>query len=280
MTGNPPSSPLQGTTHEDSGDWRGGLHRLCRGAPCGGAGARGREPGRDDLCRERGERGAGGKQPRLCVRACRHPRPRGAGPHLCPAPARRRDAPCRRKPRRPLDRRPRRVRRDERQRHLQHAGSRPRLLDERGQARGISLPPHLDRRGVRIAGRDRAVHRGHALRSAQPLFGVQGRVRPPGPRLARDLWPAGRADQLLEQLRPLPLPREAGAGGDPARAGGPADPGLRRRRQRARLALRRGSRRRAASVPKKGREWAQLQHRRRERGQKHRPRPHDLRASG
>jgi dTDP-glucose 4,6-dehydratase len=61
----------------------------------------------------------------------------------------------------------------------------------------------------------------------QPLFGLQGGLRPPGARLARDLRPAGGADQLLEQLRPLPFPRKADPGGDPERAGGQADPGLR-----------------------------------------------------
>ena len=62
----------------------------------------------------------------------------------------------------------------------------------------------------------------------------------------RHLRPAGGADQLLQQLRPLPLSRKADPGGDPQRAGGQAAAGLRRGRERARLALCRGSRRRAA----------------------------------
>ena len=51
---------------------------------------------------------------------------------------------------------------------------------------------------------------------------------------------AGADHQLLEQLRPLPVPREADPADDPERARGQAAADLRRRRQRARLALRRG----------------------------------------
>ena len=56
----------------------------------------------------------------------------------------------------------------------------------------------------------------------------------------RDLWPAHRSiDQLLEQLRPLPVPREADPADDPERARGQGAPDLRRRRERPRLDLRR-----------------------------------------
>ena len=41
-----------------------------------------------------------------------------------------------------------------------------------------------------------------------PLFGEQGGIRSPGPRLEPHLWPAGAADQLLQQLRPLSLPEK------------------------------------------------------------------------
>jgi dTDP-glucose 4,6-dehydratase len=44
---------------------------------------------------------------------------------------------------------------------------------------------------------------------------------------ARDLRPAGRADELFQQLRALPLPRKADPRGDPERARRQADPGLR-----------------------------------------------------
>ena len=59
------------------------------------------------------------------------------------------------------------------------------------------------------------LHRGHALRAQQPLFGVQGGLRPPRARLGRDLWASGRPDELFQQLRALPLPREADPRRDP-----------------------------------------------------------------
>jgi dTDP-glucose 4,6-dehydratase len=52
------------------------------------------------------------------------------------------------------------------------------------------------------------------------LFGLEGGVRPPGPGLVPHLRPAGGGLQLLEQLRPLSLPREADPAGDPQRPGG------------------------------------------------------------
>jgi dTDP-glucose 4,6-dehydratase len=127
---------------------------------------------------------------------------------------------------------------------------------------------------------DRPVHRGNALRPAQPLFGVQGGLGPSGAGLARNLWPAGGADQLLEQLRALSLSRKADPGGHPERAARAPDPGLWQGRERARLALCRGSRRRAAAGDAEGRGRPQLQHRRRERAPQHRHRPHHLRHSG
>ena len=59
----------------------------------------------------------------------------------------------------------------------------------------------------------------------------------------------------------------------------PAYPGLRRGRERARLALRRGPRRRAAAGARAGPGRADLQHRRRERDAEHRPRAHHLPAA-
>ena len=41
------------------------------------------------------------------------------------------------------------------------------------------------------------VHRRHILRSAQPLLGQQGRQRPSGTGLGRDLWIAGHSFELL-----------------------------------------------------------------------------------
>jgi hypothetical protein len=77
------------------------------------------------------------------------------------------------------------------------------------------------------------------LRAQQPVFGEQGGQRPPGACLASHLRAAGADDQLLEQLRALPLPGEA----DPADASSTRWPASRCRStatamQRARLAVR------------------------------------------
>ena len=98
-------------------------------------------------------------------------------------------------------------------------------------------------------GPDGAFSEDDGLRSLLALLGLQGRRRSSGQRLVPHLRVAGRHLQLLQQLRALPLPREADPAGDPQRARGQAAPRLRRRLQRARLALRRGPRARAASDP-------------------------------
>ena len=120
-----------------------------------------------------------------------------------------RHAPGRRKPCRPLDRRTRQcssrpmssgpsgcsmrrsnigaaLRREERDRFRFHHVSTDEVFGD--------LP--LDQRHV---------HRGHALCALLALFGIQGGGRSFRPRLARDLWPAGRAFQLLEQLRAVSI---------------------------------------------------------------------------
>ncbi len=81
-----------------------------------------------------------------------------------------------------------------------------------------------------------------ALRPELALFGEQGGVRPSGARLAPDLRPAGDRHQLLEQLRPLPVSREADSAHDHQGGGRRGAAGLRQRRERPRLAPRRGSR--------------------------------------
>jgi hypothetical protein len=78
------------------------------------------------------------------------------------------------------------------------------------------------------------------LRPQLALLRLQGRVRPPGAGLAPHLRPAGADHQLLEQLRPLPVPGEADPADDRQGPRRRAAAHLRRRRQRARLALRRG----------------------------------------
>ena len=116
-------------------------------------------------------------------------------------------------------------------------------------ARGLPLRPCLDRRGLRLARARGPVHRDHALRPELALCGEQGRGRSSGARLAPHLRPAGDRHQLLEQLRPLPVSREA----DPAHhhqgRRRRAAAGLRQGRERARLDPCRGPRC-AASMPR------------------------------
>ena len=89
-----------------------------------------------------------------------------------------------------------------------------------GEARdGLPLPARVHRRGLRLAGRRRQVHRGHAVRAQLALLGLQGGLRPPGARLPPHLRPAGPDHQLLQQLRPLPVSREADPA-DPAQGPG------------------------------------------------------------
>ena len=104
---------------------------------------------------------------------------------------------------------------------------------------GVSLPARLHRRGVRLARPDRAgLHRDARLRAQQPVLGDQGRQRPSRARLPPHLRPAGADDQLLEQLRPLPVSRKADPADDRQRAGRQAAAGVRRRHAGPRLALR------------------------------------------
>ncbi len=111
----------------------------------------------------------------------------------------------------------------------------------------LPLPARLDGRGLRLARRRRALRGGDALRSKLALFGEQGGVRSSRPRLAPHLRLSGADLQLLEQLRAVSVPGEAHSADDPQRSRRQAAARLRRRPQRARLALRRRSR--AGAVP-------------------------------
>ena len=78
-------------------------------------------------------------------------------------------------------------------------------------------------------GADGRVHRDDAVRAELPYSASKAGGRPPGARLPPHLRPADADDQLLEQLRPVPVPREADPADDPQRARGQAAAGLRRR---------------------------------------------------
>ena len=114
-----------------------------------------------------------------------------------------------------------------------------------GTPSGSSTSPPT--RSTAPSGPTTRLHRDDAVRPEQPLLGLQGRLRPPGAGLPPHLRPADAVDQLLEQLRPLPVPREADPPDDPERSGGQAAAGLRRRPERPRLALRRRPLRRHSS---------------------------------
>src|SRR6185436_19576985 len=85
--------------------------------------------------------------------------------------------------------------------------------------------------------------------------------------------------QLLQQLRALPVSREAHPAHDPQRARRRAAPGLRRRPAGARLAVRAGPLRCIAPDPRAGAGRSNLQYRRREREEEPRRRAHRLRST-
>ncbi len=85
------------------------------------------------------------------------------------------------------------------------------------------------------------VQRGDAVRAELAVRGEQGGGGSPGPRVLPHLRAAGADHELLEQLRAVSVSREADSADDPERARRAAAADLRRRRQRSRLAARRGS---------------------------------------
>ena len=97
------------------------------------------------------------------------------------------------------------VRPHQRARHADPARRRPRV-------RGAEVRAGLDRRGVRQPRRDRPLHRRDAAAPEQPVLGQQGGGRPARAGVPAHVRAAGGHHALLEQLRPVPVPREA----DPA----------------------------------------------------------------
>ena len=103
------------------------------------------------------------------------------------------------------------------------------LPDAASARRSASCTSRPTRSTARSAPDDPAFSRDHAVRAEQPVLGVEGGVRSPGARLPPHLRPADADDQLLEQLRPAPVSREADPADDRQRARGQAAAGLRRR---------------------------------------------------
>ncbi len=110
----------------------------------------------------------------------------------------------------PLHHRPGRFHPDQHCRHLPPSGSGAGRLD--GPLQRKAFPPRLHRRSLWQPGADGVFHRDHALRAQFALFGQQGGERFSGARLSPHLRPAGGDDQLLQQLRPLPVPRKTHPG--------------------------------------------------------------------
>ena len=270
-----------GEARDDLDHGRGGIYRIESGPiPALGGGRACPQPGQADLRGQSAEPGSGLERSAPCLRTRRHRRRRSNRP-----PARAISPPCGsqsrgREPRRPLDPRSRQLHADQRGRHLPSARGGPRLLGgpARRPAGPFPLPPGFDGRGLRLTRRRGAARRrGRTLRAQQSLCGEQGRGRPPGALVPPHLRPAGADHQLLQQLRPVPVSREADPARDPPCARRQAHPGLRRRRQHPRLAPCRGplcrDRARAGRRPPR----RELQYRRDQRATQHRAGQADLR---
>ena len=78
-----------------------------------------------------------------------------------------------------------------------------------GRPASLPLPARLDRRGLRHAGRERPVQRGDAVRAEFAIRGEQGGRGSSRAREFSHLRPARADHELLEQLRAVPVSREA-----------------------------------------------------------------------
>ena len=111
-------------------------------------------------------------------------------------------------------------------------------------AQALPLPPHLDRRGVRRSAASTAASspRTTPYAPSSPYSASKAVVRPSGARLARDLRPAGRALATAPTTTdPIISPRSSSRWSSSTRSRTSRMPRLRHGRQRARLALCRGS---------------------------------------
>jgi hypothetical protein len=108
-------------------------------------------------------------------------------------------------------------------------------MNRPGSASTISRPT----RCMATWGTPPGFYRKHPVCTKFTLLRKQGKCRPPGPGMVPDLRTANGSDELLEQLRPLPVPGETHPAHDPQRPGGQAPPDIRERRSGPGLALRR-----------------------------------------
>ena len=147
-------------------------------------------------------------------------------------------------------------------------------LAGRGQGRSASLPPRLDRRGLRLARARRSAV--HARRTPYAPNSPYAASKAASDHLVRAYHHTYglpvTTSNCSNNYGPLPVSREADPADAGQRAGGQAAAGLRRRPQRARLAVRGrplpGGRARAGA----GEGRRDLQRRRPERVDEHRPR--------
>ena len=193
--------------------WRRRIHRLARRAAVRREIPRlsDRKPRPPDLRRQPREP-AGRREPsELHVRQRRHLRLRCHAQPLRGVRHRRGDPSRGRKPRRPLDPRSVHFRADQRDGDADAVASRTGALERRMGRQ--TLPPHLDRRGLRgLAVRRDALHRADPLRPPLALLGVESLVGPFRTGVPRHVRIPGRGDELFEQLRALSVSRET----DPA----------------------------------------------------------------
>ena len=117
------------------------------------------------------------------------------------------------------------------------------MLEAARRAGVCALPPHLDLRGLRRPAprHRRGLHRGPPLPAPDPLQRLEGGGRPRRAGLRRDLRAAGHHHQLLQQLRPLPVPREGHPAVHRAGARRPAPAAVRVDPEPARVAPRRST---------------------------------------
>ena len=205
----------------------------------------------------------------------------GDAPRVRALPARRRASPGGRIARRPIHRRPGRLRPDEHCRHVRAAHGSATVLEiaPAGERASVPVRARLDRRGLRVARRHGLLHGSIAIRSDVAVLGEQGSAD----HLAR-AWhrtyglPVDR-HELLEQLRAVSVSRKADSAHDPQRVGRSTDRRVRARRERARLALCRRSRGRAARRARARPGRRDVRDRRRHRATEHRRRRDDLRSA-